>query len=405
MKFMTKIAGYMLLMIAVIMSSCSDENSSSLIKYIPADAEVVAVADAQALIENAGCLVQDGHVTLSPELQTLLDKTSDNDVRETILQFLNGGVDFSGVAVYMPSLERESAVAIVKIADVIALKSLIEKNGFTSKGMYQDFEWYNDANIDILINEGLCLLFDNHAFSCAQVVNIDAKNSLESVDWKAQMISKPYDVNVLVSLPQTYWAQLGLSSFPGIAYSYGLKFEQQRLTTSCDFRFADGTKSPFENYVGEIDSEFVKYMIPTDIFAGAFAINPDMDWNEYSKEMNKLMAGSRELTFAMATALPYLKMLGGTIAFAGGPTAGAESYENPTLANWSFFAMVQMKNESDISTLLLQLQSLATMANVPITSTENGFTISIPYQGVLNVMHASRATEDSVLSLMERRFA
>ena len=384
MKLMTKFAGYMLLVIAVMMSSCEEKNTS-LIKYIPADAEVALVADAQALIENAGCSVQNGQVTLSPELQALLDKIPDNNERETVYQLLNSGIDLSDVAIYVPSLKRDAAVAILKVADVIALKSLIEKNQFTSNGTYQSFEWYSCANIDLLVDGKLCFVFDNHTFSCAQVVNIDAKNSLESVDWKAQMLSKPNDVNVLVSLPQTYWAQIGLSSFPGIVYSYGLKFEQQRLTTSCDFCLADGSKPAFENYVGEIDSEFVKYMIPTDIFAGAIAINPDMDWNEYSKEINKLAAGNRELTIAMATALPYLKMLGGTIAFAGGPTAGTESYEDPSLGNWSFFTMVQMKNESDISTIILQLQSFATMSGMPISTTDNGFILSIPSQGVINV--------------------
>jgi TonB family protein len=78
-------------------------------------------------------------------------------------------------------------------------------------------------------------------------------------------------------------------------------------------------------------------------------------------------------------------MLGGTIAFAGGPTAGTESYEDPSLGNWSFFTMVQMKNESDISTIILQLQSFATMSGMPISTTDNGFILSIPSQGVINV--------------------
>ena len=98
MKLMTKLAGYMLLVIAVMMSSCKEKNTS-LIKYIPADAEVALVADAQALIENAGCSVQNGQVTLSPELQALLDKIPDNNERETVYQLLNSGVDLSDVAI------------------------------------------------------------------------------------------------------------------------------------------------------------------------------------------------------------------------------------------------------------------------------------------------------------------
>lgn len=64
--------------IILILSGCSKNHDGNILDTVPADAKAVVTADLDAIVKNAGCKVVNGVVTLSPDLQGLVEKMNNH---------------------------------------------------------------------------------------------------------------------------------------------------------------------------------------------------------------------------------------------------------------------------------------------------------------------------------------
>ena len=98
---MNRITKIYLSCLILLLAGCSNNLDKDLLDTVPADAKFVAVTNLDAIVKNAGCKVVNGVITLSPEIQNLIDKTdTENQMVAKRLIAMASTIDISRVVTF-----------------------------------------------------------------------------------------------------------------------------------------------------------------------------------------------------------------------------------------------------------------------------------------------------------------
>lgn len=91
--------------VMLLASACSKDSNgdvAELLKTVPADAGTVVSINARSIVEKAGCKVEDGKITLSPDLQKSLASMKDMETKRKLEMLLDGksGISVTSVVIF-----------------------------------------------------------------------------------------------------------------------------------------------------------------------------------------------------------------------------------------------------------------------------------------------------------------
>lgn len=98
---MNRITKIYLSCLILLLAGCSNNLDKDLLDTVPADTKFIAVTNLDAIVKNAGCKVVNGVITLSPEIQKLVDETdAKNQVVVKRLIAMASAIDISRIVTF-----------------------------------------------------------------------------------------------------------------------------------------------------------------------------------------------------------------------------------------------------------------------------------------------------------------
>lgn len=341
-------------------SGACSKVESSLLDSVPSSAQVVAVADVELLLKRSGCQVADGAVTLSPELQKIVDTPAETStaVSSTLrmLVDLYGAIDMSEV-VYVsldPNQDSNGTFLTFMISDEGAVTDKMKEKGVQNTGS-DGIEVYAGADWTLAMHDGQGWLIPAGMDSDkarSYFTAPDRKESIGSQSGIVDFLNADNAVNVAVLAD-------GLSGnikTEGRRACFGVKVEDSVIGMHMQLIAPDGEITRFASDYKEIDTDFLNYVPGSYIAAAAFGFTSDFDWSSLATAAALL--GSRDVASAVQMAIPFLSRIDGTVAVAAGPAGGAPAIADINLKTWNFTVMAHMA-QSDVDATLAQLGALA----------------------------------------------
>lgn len=142
MKIKSILVGLMVVMTTLAFNSCSKDKSADageLLATIPSDASLVAVANTSAILEKAGCKIEDEKITPSKELMEMVENIKNSETKTAVKTLFSGdsGIDPAVTALFQVGYYKYLTGFL---ADPSKFKSFVEKNVSTSFNSENDVE-------------------------------------------------------------------------------------------------------------------------------------------------------------------------------------------------------------------------------------------------------------------------
>lgn len=353
-------------MLTLAMSSCS--KSGELADNVPADAIVVVKLNLQQVIENAGCTVENGRISLSPELTDEIGK-DDPSSAMIINQFLSytEGLDLSEAIFFVRERnDREKGVVMAVMTDKDKVAQTL--GSFLGKPESKDgFECYDVSGNIIALKENI-LYFSDNLNIITDALNKAEKENLSSMPGLQKFLAEDNALAIIVSgkkidLPSAYRNQWICGS---------LKFNGPEVSGELCMMDTDGNRNPFGEAFGELSSDFLRY-IPDNTQLVA-AIGPvkepslKQQINSYARQMG--------------TSGKYLTDLDGTASFALHASdsllglGGMQFWNrfNGSNFDWSLIDMIAMAHypETTADALVTELKDMFMLQGQTVETTDDG---------------------------------
>lgn len=214
----------------MMLAGCSKDNSadvSDLLRTIPADASVVMVMDLKSMLEKADCTVSGGDLKPGKELAKLIESSKEGDMKSTLEQFKESGVEWSGAALFV---EGYNTYLTGFLNDSGKFKALMEKK-FNEK--------YSSGEISMCGNTAVN---GDRFWICLNSNNTIVENDIRhftSLSEKQSILS-----NESVGKLQTLTSDIaGWGDIKGVLNLAGLDFTQRAVyTMALETAFVDAVE-------------------------------------------------------------------------------------------------------------------------------------------------------------------
>lgn len=352
-----------LVLIVIITNSCSKTLEEDILTTIPSEARLVVVANADAIVKNAGCKVVDGVVTLSPELEKLVEKL-DSRQKFHVKQFIAIAnmvktdrivffVDESGNPICTFELQNPE---LFNISLTASSKSTTREAGYTV---------YKQRNGGIIATDGNQGWFAQDVEVVKSAVESAAESNYAANGAVYDVLCDEATITYCLKMSEALAKDENGNPIDYLCGNVSLtdnliEAEFQQMNRS-------GKKYSVSRIMERIDPEIAKY-IP-DNAQGLVAIGK-------IKEVKACVDALRDFRVADPSELQMLQLIGsgisGSAAISVTPAADSNSLFNDPLSSWDITGAVQLSEESvsQISSLI-DMASLAYGINV-ITDEETG---------------------------------
>lgn len=360
---------------AVIISSCSRQ--SELLDTIPADADVVAVADAKKLCQELGITLSDTGADIPPALKSGLFT---DDRSRGVLDILgrceaSGAADISTVAVV--STDGESFMTL-PVNDWEKLKSL----GSPWLEWGEDTEGFHTGKIKdgmTILATGSQMWILNEDPKAPVIINkllkAAEKHSVGKIDAIAQFLGGDKMINIAIPAqnpleekdsgvsPETNWTLMGIEA------------SENSLTADMEMVAETGEAIEMEG-LQPVNPAVLSYVPEECSIAVAAGFTPRFDWDIITTLTS--IGGDFQTRAALSVIAPYLKSIDGTVMIAAAP-ANNESFSDPNPGNWNFIMMAHMSQEK-IDQILGMVRTMMFSAGISPKTDKDGIMV-VPQYG------------------------
>ncbi len=368
-----------LLLMVVGLSSCTKR--AQLLDTIPADADVVAIADAGKICADLGITFSETGAAIPGEIKAKLNL---NEESNGLLDLL-GRMDAAGVA-------DISAVAVVYCDDDVLLTLPVESWDKLKALDCPWLQWGEDAggyhigtlgrDISVVASGSQIWMLEQSPKAVVKVRDLlkrADKQPLSGIDAIAQALAADKYINIAISggdsgekgkdkddhaaLLESTWSVIGVSV--------------AGQTLVADISMVKGTGEEIQvDGMQPINDAVLSYVPGACNVAFAAGLTPRFNW-----DFIKLLAaagGDFQTRAALDVAIPFLGSIDGTVLLAAAP-ANEDAFGDPTPGNWNFILMARMSQEK-INQLLGMIRTMIFTSGMSPRADENGV-MMVPQYG------------------------
>lgn len=347
---MSKITKIYLICIILILTGCNNNLDKDLLETVPADANFVSVTNIDAIVKNAGCKVVNGVITLSPEIQKLVDET-DSKNRAIIKQLIAiaSTIDISRVVMF--SDNDNSQIVTFQITQPELFNTAMK---VSAKGISND----DDYTVYELENFGIVATNENQGWIAESIDKIkdSVKNSKKNPFSKNEAAYKTLDNS------STFCCALNISRNNITDASNDVcQFLCNNTTlndNSIESTFTilndKGNSIDISPYISPIEADIAKFL--PDNSQVVLAIGKLQNANKATD----FLVNTGGMDFQQAQILSLvMKALDGPVAIGANPASDGEALYTDPLNSWDITAAAKFDSQS-----LDQIMSFINMATL-----------------------------------------
>lgn len=327
-------------MVAIAFASCQKKENTGLYATVPADVAGVAVIDLDRVLKEAGCNVKDGKITLTADLNTILDRVAGD--KEKSRQ----------IADALQLIDRKEVVAFVFKGHNIVTFKLTDGASATASiaASLQAQDKKNDLavydlgdNMMLAVRESQGWLTDDisvltEALQAAREKSISTNSAVMQFLGEDGIVKAAFDVPSELRLSKDHRVCLSVESRETVLRS---------VVTVIN---GAGELYPVGAGVDVVSTDFLRYLPDNTVLAVAVG-NVS---SQYIRDMiASLFRGHMRVDETLAD-------IDGTVALGVSPAAGSQALSFYNSEAWDYFAMAHMRQDKVDSTVE-QLASLARM--------------------------------------------
>ncbi|MBO7381932.1 MAG: hypothetical protein J6U03_01005 [Muribaculaceae bacterium] len=319
MTFRNKIiAAIATAVITIAATSCSGK--PEVLEFVPSTATTVVSVDLERFLTEAGCTFNDEGITLSDDLREALDSAENSSTKAQINALLHiKGLDLK-TATYFEQKDIEGGLIVIVADDEDkVVESLSDKVLNLEKGEDDGFVTFTnlpERTATIAIDDNRCWLAGLNPDGAISLIKkarrAAKKESIASIGWKADVLSKKAALNAIVDVGDKFYDIFGdeayRTAFAGITSGEG----DSVLDIKAHIVNADGDKLDILPSLGTIDPDFLHFFSSHHNTVIAFAIADDFNWDNMLKSEGKSMASADKIF--LSTMEEHLRNIDGTVA-------------------------------------------------------------------------------------------
>lgn len=331
------------------LASCKEQISHGLLDTVPSDAKVVASIDLDKFFKEAGCEVASDKVTLTDDLNTVLEKSGLNTSQRLFVKRLakSGVVSLDEVLYFSNGAKKECLT--FKINGLQQFCDFVELNAidYSAREERDGYVYYCGAKDFIVANEYQGWIIQCRSYDIISDLQLMLSKADESaiadVAWKASFLSQDKILSSLIDDAEGKIAEYcGVAEDLRAVVGLNIDASGDKFTADICAYTADGKSLSLSRAFSKIDTSFLKYLYPNDVAAVAVGVRGDTDWKMLYENIKPLLP--REYRIGASVLIPYMEDLDGTVVIAGGPIAGAQSISQYDAETWEFLVIAPLKD-------------------------------------------------------------
>lgn len=401
MKLLTHFrTALVIVLMTLVLSGCSN-SAPKLLDKVPAKTDMVAVIDAESILESAGGSIKDSKIVFPQYFSNIL---SDSDMEKLEPVLKAGCVDLSSL-VFAGNYDEISPFMIFGLKDAEAFRKLLRDADFEKVCSQDDFVCYVTSDyrptIAVVSNQIAVVYF--------KVYNVDEFNALKHTrnmfdsakessfrDTKFGKHLGGHTGAMVARIPSDavdYYESCNIPVPQVVRNASVLAFtdlKSDELAIHMELLDHDGKTIDLMSFAPKgvkfkpstVNKKALKFFHENEVFIGAVSCK-DVQWDEVFEGLASQLTSTSDRT-ALAAIEPYVSNINGTVAIGWGPVNGLASLNNMRRSYYyninpfsasTFTIVVELKDGKAKSTVR-QLQSLAEGFNVLVSETSNGFSLS-----------------------------
>ena len=323
-------------------SSCSKEECN-LIDNIPVNSKVIASVNIDMILKNAGCQFKDGTIMLSNDLTILRDRYfQDRATAANMILLTASTVDLKKVFVYQ-----------VDDLDPVLTFKIKNKEVFTALATGAAGEMKTVDKYDLFKLEGCAIMTkDDFGWLSTSAENIEksfAKNGGKKIEGFNNVIDLIETSDKAVTVAVNLHKSIDAAPENGVVQQFKNAWIISDATLSnnilgLSFKTIDksGKALDISPYIGEIDSDFLRYTPGNTQLL--FALGSVAGIDELYTTIRTAFAPETRETIDQF--LPYIKEIDGTTSVAINPVATGNSLTDFSLDTWDATIMTHLPQQS-----------------------------------------------------------
>lgn len=350
----------MLILCVLAVTSCS--KTSDLLSTVPASSRGIALVNINALVENAGCRIEEGKLVLPQGVSVL------SGFQRSLNEFaaVAKGVDLD--AVVLAAHSNNDLYATLRVTDSSALEAGLEEAGFAEDGKEDGYKVYRSSGNKIFTD-------GNQLWFMSGSLTLSPKEILDEAG-KGNVREKLTGVTAFLEQDR----MIAIAASAGITgFSFGndqwicvdinpdgnaLALTQRRMTAEGELIANSSLKT--------LDPAALRLVPDGWEVVAAFGLQKNIDWHSLVTVGG--MMGGFQMMGMLESLVPYLEAIDGTVEFAANPKS-VEAWQNATLTDWNFMFAAQMP-EADARKAIDALGAYLRRLMIDVKSTPAGITVS-----------------------------
>lgn len=350
-KRMTVNAAFISIALLVSLLTGCGSKSGSLLNNIPEDATTVAVVDLDAILKNAGCRIDNGVITLSPDLEQLTSRMNPKqaDMLEAVTKAAPA-VNLDEVGVF--SIDNYAGIALSLKAPELFEQGVKAGAKETVSAAGQDVYVYDDIAIAI---DGNYAWLTVNAVQMENVLNSLAKGNFGS---KYPVLSENLaDKGNALRIVSQVAENFAADPYNGVAQKFDrlfmvgkLKITDSVLDFEASFTDRDNKPLNFSPYFAETGTDFLRFVDPGSNVVIAIG-KPE------SQEMIQQVIAIFGRQFRdINSLLPMLKAVNGTTSASYRLTSDINLNDSPDWLNAGEYILTTQIEGSESQSLMQMVQ-------------------------------------------------
>lgn len=312
------IAAFAAVTLAIAATSCSGK--PEVLESVPSTATTVVSVDLERFLTEAGCTVNDEGIILSDDLREALDSAENSSTKAQIDALLHiKGLDLKTATYFeQKDLEGDLIVIVADDEDKV-VESLSDKALNLEKGEDDGFVTFTnlpERTATIAIDDNRCWLAGLAPDAAISIIKkarrAAKKESIATVGWKADALSKDAALNAIVDVGDKFYDIFGDESYRSAFACITSGEGESVLDIKAHIVNADGDKLDILPSLGTIDPDFLRFFSSRHNTVIAFAIADDFNWDNMLKSEGKSMASADKIF--LSTMEEHLRNIDGTVA-------------------------------------------------------------------------------------------
>lgn len=369
---------FLAMFVIVMLSVSCGGVSQGLLDSVPASTPMVASIDMEALLKQSGCRLDADTMVLTPELTELLADKRTNVLPTPVelLSKLHGAVDISHVLLFSIDSRGHDNLFMATISDLAMFENRIAGIGKMTEET-DELSVYSVGDWSMAVSDTRIWLGAKSPSQLIEAVNpllsLKADASMARLVGIADYLSG--EAALKVAVHPSAINPMASGSHTSAWSCVSMKIENSVIGLDLKMMESDGKPLLLASGMQELDSDFLRYVPQSYVFAIAAGFTPEFKWQEIIGAVSLLMGPSNSSYISVIA--PVLSKIDGTVAVAAGPAAGAPAVANIGLDTWDILVMVHLP-QNDVDNALSMLKSYASLGGLKMTTEGNVTVATLP---------------------------